>query len=157
MDRSRKFRVSATGCLLLSVSLGSLGSLGCENLPTGGGEPTSSWNQQLITTLAGQLATQMTSLYTTAEKEPAFAGDRSAYGQTLDNLRILREEATGLHAKLEDGKSQAETLTSYERIKEVARDTREAESWTLLPPDFTAKADAAFAVVDQLDAFYAAP
>jgi hypothetical protein len=108
----------------------------------------------VITQLAGQLATQLTSLYTTAEKEPAFAGERSANSQTLDNLRILREEATELHAKLKDGKSQAETLTTYERIREVARDTRESDSWEFLPTDFTAKADPAFAVLDQLDAFY---
>ena len=118
--------------------------------------PTSVWNQTLVTQAAGQLAEGMSSLYGTAIKEPAFAGERTAYSATLDNLRILGEESKHLHAQLAAGKDREQTLHSYERIKELSRDARESESWALLPPSFTASADSAFGGLKLLDAYYGA-
>ena len=83
-------------------------------------------------------------------------GEQGSHEGTLDNLRILREESAGLHAKLEDGKGYEDTVGSYERIKEVSRDTQESESWQMLPNDFTAKGDAVFGTLKQLDAFFGA-
>jgi hypothetical protein len=118
--------------------------------------PTSVWDQTLVTQAAGQLAEGMSGLYGTAIKEPAFAGERTAYGATLDKLRMLEEESKHLHAQLEAGKGREETLHSYERIKELSRDARENETWALLPPSFTASADSAFASLKGLDAYYGA-
>jgi hypothetical protein len=127
---------------------------GCESPSSEGPQPSSPWSQELVTHLAGQLASQMDGLYEAAEKEPAFAGERSAYGKTLDNIRIVREESAGLHEQLEDGDSYAETLNRYKRIKEVSRDIQETENWEFLPDDFTAQAKVAFGVLSQLDAYY---
>jgi hypothetical protein len=96
----------------------------------------------------------MDGLYKAAEKEPAFAGERSAYGKTLDNIRIIREESAGLHEQLEDGDTYAETLDRYKHVKEVSRDIQETENWEFLPDDFTAQAKVAFGVLSQLDAYY---
>jgi hypothetical protein len=112
------------------------------------------WNQALVTAAAATFETQMSGLYDTAMKEPSFAGERSAYGETLDNLRVLREESSELHAKLADGKTRDETLHTWERIKEVVRDTQESSSWELLPTDFSTMAQAALGSTGQLDGFY---
>jgi hypothetical protein len=147
--------IAAARCLLLVLSL--TFAIACEGMPgASGAEPTVPWNQSAATGLAGQLATQMASLYTSAEKEPAFAGEQSAYGKTLDNLRILREESSGLHKELEDGKTFEQTAERYQRIKEVSRDVLESDSWEFLPTDFSAKSKLAFGVLDELDTFYGA-
>ena len=149
MFRSR----SDVAALALSLAI----AFACEGVPgASGAQPTATWSQTLATQLASQLASGMTGLYDTAIKEPAFAGERSEYGETLQNLRVLSEESRALKAELESGKTYEETLHRYENIKEVARDTQESESWTFLPADFTAKADGAFAVLKQLDAYYGA-
>ena len=143
--------------VVASLNLVFAAVLACEGVPgASGAQPTTPWNQQIATQLAGQLRSQLASLYTTAEKEPEFAGERSAYGKTLDNLRILREESGELHAQLQDGKSYDQTVRTYERIKEVARDTQESESWEFLPTDFTSQAKTAFSALDKLDAYFGA-
>jgi hypothetical protein len=129
----------------------------CEGIPgASGAQPTAPWSQALATQLASQLASGMTGLYDTAIKEPAFAGERAGARSTLENLRVLAEESRALKAQLEAGKTYEETVHTYENIKEVARDTQESESWTFLPADFTAKAEPAFAILKQLDAYYGA-
>ena len=133
------------------------GLLACEGVPgASGAQPSSAWNQEAVTHLAGQVHSQMLSLYTTAGKDPSFAGERSAYGQTLDNIRILQEESGELQKKLEDGKGYEQTVRTYERIKEVYRDTRESESWQFLPDDLNAQAGTAWSVLSQLDAYFGA-
>ena len=99
---------------------------------------------------------QIDALYETAIKDPSFAGERSAYGQTLDELRVLREESQGLHAKLDAGKTREQTLHSWERIKELTRDLRESASWEFVPTDLAASAKAALGSTQQLDGFYGA-
>ena len=121
---------------------------------SGVGLPSVPWNQAAVTQAAATFATQMGELYDTAIKDPSFAGERSAYGQTLDNLRILREESRGLHAKLADGETREQTLHSWERIKEITRDVRESESWQFVPTDFSASAKTALGSTQQLDSFY---
>lgn len=119
--------------------------------------PSSPWNQALVTAAAATFKTTMSGLYDSAMQEPAFAGERSAYGETLDNLRVLREESSALHAKLADGKTREETVSTWERIKEVTRDTQESSSWSMLPPDFSATAQTALGSTGPLDAFYGTP
>ena len=141
----------------LSLAYALAGVVACGGTPgTSGAQPAASWNAEAATHLAGQLHSQMQSLYATAIKDPAFAGERSAYGQTLDNIRILQEESGELHKQLEDGKSYEQTVRTYERIKEVYRDTKESESWQFLPADFNAQADTAWGVLSQLDAYFGA-
>lgn len=140
-----------------SLSLALMGVLACEGVSGAGGrQPTSSWNQQVVTQLAGQLHSQLQSLYTTAQKDPDFAGERSAYGQTLDNLRILQEESGELHVQLRDGKTYEQTVRTYKRIKEVSRDTQESGSWEFLPNDFVAQAKTTFAGLKELDTYFGA-
>ena len=155
MIDSFNHNITAGYCLLLVLPL--TFAIACEGMPgESGAQPTVPWNQAAATGLADQLATQMASLYTSAEKEPAFAGERSAYGKTLDSLRILREESSGLHKELEDGKTYEQTAGRYQRIKEVSRDVLESDSWELLPADFSAKSKLAFGALDKLDSFYGA-
>jgi len=149
--------LSLTFTIALTLALCLAGSLACESMPGGSGaQPTMPWSQQLVTQLSAQLEGQLSSLYDTALKEPEFAGERSAYGSTLDNLRKMKEEATGLHAKLKDGKGYDDTLGSYERLKEISRDTRESESWEFLPDDFRSQAETTLSSLDQLDAYFGA-
>ena len=155
MTDSVNRNITAAPYLLLVLSLTS--AIACEGMPgASGAQPTMPWNQEAATQLAGQLASQMESLYTSAEKEPAFAGERSAYGKTLDNMRILGEESDGLHKELEDGKTYEQTVDRYQRIKEVSRDVLESDNWEFLPSDFSAKSKLAFGALDQLDSYYGA-
>lgn len=112
------------------------------------------WNQSQVTQAAATFARQMNGLYGTAIKDPAFAGERSAYGETLDKLRILREESQELHAQLAAGKTREQTRHIWERITEVARDTRESDSWEFLPTDFSASAESALGSTQELDRFF---
>jgi hypothetical protein len=133
------------------------GLVACGGMPgASGAQPSLPWDQDTVTHLAGQLRSQMESLYTMAGKEPAFAGERSAYGKTLDNIRILQEESGELHKKLSDGEGYEDTVRTYERIKEIYRDTRESESWEFLPGDFNAEAGTAWSVLSQLDTYFGA-
>lgn len=155
-SRSARSWTAGVAALFLASSL--LG-LGCaaESGMAGTGDATGStvpWSQALVTQAAQVLMQQYGDLYTSAREQPAFAGERSEYGQLLDKLRILKEESAGLHAKLEDGKGKAETMSSWERVSEVSRDAREDESWQFLPEDFSAKAKNVLAATDTLDGFY---
>ena len=128
-------------------------ALGCAT-DSGVGPPSVPWNQAAVTAAAATFATQMDELYDTAIKEPSFSGERSAYGHTLDNLRILREESRALHAKLANGKTREQTLHSWERIKEITRDERESEAWEFVPTDFSATAKSALGNTQVLDGFF---
>lgn len=118
------------------------------------GTPSIPWNQALVTQAAAAFAEQMKGLYDTAIKEPAFAGERTANSETLDNLRTLGEESRDLHAQLEDGKTREQTLHTWKRIKELQRDTLESTTWEFVPTDFSTSAQAALRSTDQLDRFY---
>jgi len=126
----------------------------CEGMPTSTPQPTQAWSQQVVTQLAGQLAQQVSNLYTEALKEPEFSGERTAYGTTLQNLETLQEEMNGLHAELQDGKGLDATRTRYERINEISDDLKEDSAWEFLPDEFTSTAKSALTALDQLDAYY---
>ena len=128
-------------------------ALGCAT-DSGVGPPSVAWEQAAVTRAAAAFATQMDELYDAAIKQPAFAGERSAYGETLDDLRILREESRGLHAQLADGKNREQTLHSWERIREITRDLQESESWEFVPTDFSASAKSALGSTQRLDSFF---
>ncbi len=131
--RPRDRVVIALPSILLALTLG------CAT-GSGVGVPSVPWNQEAVTRAAATFATQIDALYDTAIKDPSFAGERSANGQTLDNLRILREQSQGLHAKLANGETREQTLHSWERIREVTRDLRESESWQFVPTDLSESA-----------------
>ncbi len=128
-------------------------SLGCAGMSSDA-MPTTAWNQQAATQLATELASQFQTLYATAYKEPEMTGQQSAEQSTLNDLRVLSEEASGLAKELSDGKTMDDTRHRFQRIQEVARDTQVSDSWEYLPKEFTAQADTAFSLVKQLDAFY---
>ena len=150
-----------SAALVTSLAAASLLGAGCAGesgmgsmTSTGGGAATTPWNQQLATAAAQALMQQFGGLYDSAREQPAFAGERSEYGELLDKLRILKEESAGLHAQLEDGKGKAETRGRWQRIKEVSRDAREAESWQFIPTDYAENAKTVLATTDTLDAFF---
>jgi hypothetical protein len=116
--------------------------------------PSLPWSQTLVTQAATAFSGQMSQLYTTAYKDPSFAGERSAYGETLDTLRTLKEESAGLQAELEDGKGRDETLHRYERVKELTRDAQESSAWEFIPTDLTNSAKSALSTISTLDGFY---
>jgi hypothetical protein len=128
-------------------------ALGCA-VDSGIAPPAMPWSQAAVTAAAATFAGQIDTLYDTAIKDPSFAGERSAYGQTLDELRILREESQGLHAKLAAGKTREQTLHNWERIKELTRDVRESAAWEFVPTDLGTAAKAALGSTQPLDGFY---
>ena len=135
----------ATGCA------GGTGGMG------GAATPTMPWNQGLATKAATTYAGNMESLYTTAYKMPAFAGERSAYDETLDTLRQLKEESGGLQAELAAGKDRAQTATRFERIQELTRDADESDAWEFLPEDFATSAKSSLATLNLLKGYYGTP
>lgn len=155
------FRRLATSPRGLTASLGAslllFGLAGCQGMPASEATPTSAWSQTLVTQLAGELQSRMSTLYTTALKDPEFHGEQGPFQQILNDLRVLQESSGELHQQLADGKGRAETLDTWEDIRSTARDARESAGWTQLPDDFRAKAEAAVGIVDQIEPYFGAP
>ena len=130
----------------------------CSTLRDAGREPTRPWSQSLVSGLAGQLSNVTTQLYDVLYKDPqgSIPGEENAYGSALDTVRELRDESGHLDAMLESGKGRAETLTSYERIKELSRDLTESEGWMQLAGDAVGVNSSFTALLKQLDGFYGA-
>lgn len=154
------------GCLALGgLAIAALSA--CEGMPTSTAgatgaaeamaEPTMAWSQQAVTQLAGKLAADVSQLYTDAIKEPSFAGEHTAFGKTLQQLRALQEEVNGLHADLQAGKDLEATRDRFADIGELKRDLQVDASWDFVPSDLAAEAKTTLAALDQLDAYYGAP
>lgn len=152
--RLHQFVILVSTCAAAALGAGCAADSGVGGLTGMGGGTAVPWNQQLVTQAASGLMQSFGGLYDSAREQPAFAGERSEYGELLDKLRVLKDESSGLYAQLADGKGQAETMGTWQRIKEVSRDAREAESWQFIPEDFSSKAKSVLATTDALDAFY---
>lgn len=142
---------TALTAALVTGCAGGMGGMG------GAATPAMPWNQELATKAATTYASNMANTYSTAYKMPQFAGERSAYGETLDTLRQLKEEAGGLQAELAAGKDRAQTATRFERIQELTRDADESEAWEFLPEDFATSAKSSLATINVLKGYYGTP
>lgn len=148
-----RIHVAVSLCLFFLLPLGCAGG----GMPPDTMQPATAWSQSVVTQLAGELATHAADLYTAAYKDPEFVGQQAPAQETLNHLRVLQEETAGFRDELAAGKTMEQTRDHFERIQEVARDTRETDGWEDLADDFKAQANTAFGLIKQLDAYYGTP
>jgi hypothetical protein len=86
---------------------------------------TQAWNQEVVTTLAGELEKSVSGLRDVVRGSPNLqnpAYKRKMY-EIMDNLRLIEQSATSMHAALKNGAGMEETLPTYKRLQQIRRDT----------------------------------
>jgi hypothetical protein len=86
---------------------------------------TQAWNQEVVTTLAGQLEKAVSGLRDVVRGSPNLQNPttkRKTY-EIMDNLRLIEQSATSMHAALKGGAGMEETLPTYKRLQQIRRDT----------------------------------
>jgi hypothetical protein len=86
---------------------------------------TQAWNQEVVTTLAGELEKAVSGLRDVVRGSPNLqnpAYKRKMY-EIMDNLRLIEQSATSMHAALKGGAGMEETLPTYKRLQQIRRDT----------------------------------
>jgi hypothetical protein len=119
-------------------------------------EPTTTWNQQAVTSLAAQLENSTEALYNALRKAPGSLtpGMENASGSMGGTARGMHEEAGELHANLAAGKSRSDTLNNYRRIKELSRDVTESSAYTDVGAGVGGADSGMSSILSQLDAYY---
>jgi len=86
---------------------------------------TQAWNQEIVTTKAGELEKSVSGLRELVRASPNIQnpGTRRKMYEILDNLRLIEQSATSLHAELKKGAGMEETLPTYKRLQQIRRDT----------------------------------
>jgi len=83
------------------------------------------WNQEVTTALAGELEDAVSGLRDAVRKSPSLQipQQRRKLYEIIDNLRLIEQSATSLHAELKKGAGMEETLPTYKRLQQIKRDT----------------------------------
>ncbi|MGH0038207.1 MAG: hypothetical protein ACQGVK_24515 [Myxococcota bacterium] len=133
-------------------------ALACASAPTSNEAPTTAWDQQAVTGLAGQLAVAAEAAYTAVRASPELEapGSENADFGMADTLRTMHEQSVGLRDKLAKGAGMAETLNEYRNLKELSRDLGEGMGYTDLATEEAAPLAGVTSILTQLDAYYGA-
>jgi hypothetical protein len=132
-------------------------ALGCSwSTATPERAPTTAWNQQAVTELAGQLATATEAAYTGVYQNPEIGvpSMEDPADNMMGRLRTMHEMAISLHAHLEKGQGMERTLDQYRDIKELSRDVGVSGKYTDLSTTESGPLAGVSAVLNQLDAYY---
>lgn len=134
------------------------GVLSCSGMTPQSREPTTAWDQQIVTGLAAQLHASTDALYDSLRKAPESLtpGMENASGSMAGTVREMYEEAGELHANLEAGKTRMDTLNNYRRIKELARDASESSGFMDMADSVAGANRGMNSILSQLDAYYGA-
>jgi hypothetical protein len=86
---------------------------------------TQAWDQEVVTARAGELEKAVSGLRESVRGSPNIQnpGFRRKMYEILDNLRLIEQSATSLHASLKNGAGMEETLPTYKRLQQIRRDT----------------------------------
>lgn len=111
----RSLVVTLAGFLVIH-SFGLAGDASAQSLP---------WNQEVVTTRAGELEEAVSGLRDIVRASPnlQIPNFRRKMYMILDNLRLIEQSATSLHAALRNGGGMEETLPTYKRLQQIRRDT----------------------------------
>ncbi|HXZ85082.1 MAG TPA: hypothetical protein VEI82_06305 [Myxococcota bacterium] len=86
---------------------------------------TQPWNQEVVTTTAGELEDAVSGLRDVVRGSPNLdiPTKRRTMYQIIDNLRMIEGSAASLHASLKKGAGMEETLPTYKRLQQLRRET----------------------------------
>jgi glucose-6-phosphate-specific signal transduction histidine kinase len=119
---------------------------------------TQAWNQEVVTTLAGELEKSVTGLRNAVRGSPNLdnpAFRRKIY-QIVDNLRLIEQSSSSLHAALEKGAGMEETLPTYKRLQQVRRDTEVLAQQVDITAVTRPKLDQAKDILSKIEPYYPA-
>lgn len=114
------------------------------------------WNQEVTTALAGELEAAVSGLREAVRQSPnmQYPTQRRPLYQIIDNLRMIEQSATSLHASLKGGAGMEETLPTYQRIQQVRRDTEYLAQRVDITAFTKPKLDKAKDILSKLEPYY---
>jgi len=119
---------------------------------------TQAWNQEVVTTLAGDLEKSVSGLRDVVRGSPNLqnpAYKRKMY-EIMDNLRLIEQSATSMHAALKGGAGMEETLPTYKRLQQIRRDTEVLAQRVDITAVTRPKLDEAKDVLTKIEPYYPA-
>ena len=117
---------------------------------------TQAWNQEVVTTLAGQLEKSVSGLRDVVRGSPNLqnpATKRKLY-EIMDNLRLIEQSASSMHAALKGGAGMEETLPTYKRLQQIRRDTEVLAQRVDITAVTRPKLDEAKGILEKIEPYY---
>jgi hypothetical protein len=114
------------------------------------------WNQEVATALAGELEDAVSGLRDAVRQSPSMQipSQRRPLYEIMDNLRMIEQSATSLHASLKGGAGMEETLPTYVRLQQVRRDTEYLSQRVDITAFTKPKLDKAKDILTKLEPYY---
>jgi hypothetical protein len=114
------------------------------------------WNQEVATSLAGELEDSVSGLREAVRQSPnmQYPSQRRPIYEILDNLRMIEQSAGSLHASLKGGAGMEETLPTYQRLQQIRRDTEILATRVQITAFTQPKLDKAKGILAKLEPFY---
>jgi hypothetical protein len=116
------------------------------------------WNQEVVTALAGELEDAVSGLREAVRQSPQmqFPTQRRRLYEIMDNLRLIEQSASSMHAELKKGEGMEATLPTYKRLQQVKRDTEVVAQKVDVSAITRPKLDKAQTILDKLAGYYPA-
>ena len=114
------------------------------------------WNQEVATALAGELEDAVSGLREAVRQSPnmQYPTQRRLLYQIMDNLRMIEQAATSLHAGLKNGAGMEETLPTFMRLEQIRRDTEVLAQKVEITAFTQPKLDKARDILAKLEPYY---
>ena len=126
-------------------------------LPSASSAELAKWDQQRVTSIAGELAQACDALYDTFRKEPQSrigVGRARDYHRLRQVVRRVKNEARHLSSSLARGEGYDETLPIYESLMEMVRTARDLSRRTFTSNFVLEKAAAAGDALRRIAPYY---
>jgi hypothetical protein len=140
----------------LVVAIAALALVGTSGLARHAAAQTQAWNQEVVTTTAGELEDAVSGLRDVIRGSPNLdiPTKRRKMYQIMDNLRMIEGSATSLHASLKKGAGMEETLPTYKRLQQLRRETEVIAQQVDITAVTKPKLDKAKDLLTQIEPFY---
>ena len=139
------------------LGVGSLGVVLLIAAPTAEAQEQA-WDQVRVSELAGEFAQAAGEVKATLRREgnPSVASMQArAHHELVDQVRLVEREAKHLASELTAGRNHDETFSIYRRIQSLVRSAQSNARKLYVKAPVQEKIDAARAILDQLEPFYA--
>lgn len=116
------------------------------------------WNQEVATALAGELEDAVSGLRDAVRQSPnmQIPTQRRKLYEIVDNLRLIEQSATSLHAELKKGEGMEATMPTYKRLQQIRRDTEVLAQRVDITALTQPKLDKAKGILEKLAGYYPA-
>jgi cysteinyl-tRNA synthetase len=120
---------------------------------------TAKWDQEAVTTAAGQLEAAVSGLRDAVRKSNTWTSspDKSELYEISESLRQIEWLATNLHADLKQGEELEATLPVYNQMLETREYARAEAEFVDISDSIRPRLEAARAALKKLGAFYPNP